>query len=654
MIPKRLLPDVRLNDDIPKNCDEYYEWKYQIDTRIQYLNDVLIDTIGEKFLSGRHGAIPFHPSSNMVPSSDPSYVPSVTFFVDWGDGTQETISRDTINADTSINQTSPEVYNAVNRNLIHEYSQGGKYTITIGCNKWNAMRAIISRSSFGFPQTRDVSSLTSTTYLSEWYKIIFQATLIRVLTPLPIFNLHWSSNLGSGATTRIYDMNGDYVYPCEDYAQIGSEYRKYTMSLGFTSGFYGCYKLKSIPSNLFLNYSERTWEKYKESGQAACSAPLLCLPSFFQNCKALKKVPKNLLHYCPYLTNCQSLFESSGLTEINFAFFKKNPNLINVDHCFYSTNLKSVPSELFKNNSRIQNMDYTFKGCNSLTYLAQDLFEYSDYLITAYNTFDWTREDTNYPSYEGYRIPLIINGSFWKIKSPYALYLPFPMTVCKMAASDLENPGQVKPIYIYSIDVFNFSVPEKSYTYVTLLNKGTISPDYRDNPAFTKKYQGVNIKFWNRFGFNINGNTREDMLVEVDPNKDKWGGVPFAWSSQGIIVTEKTLGIVNLLQGMHYATSLDSFPEPMRSSYSPTLQNNVYFQLENISGIAKVLCLEKGWCVSGYRKVLVNGEYYYRKVSNTSDSTVWSTYVKNYLGEESSAYTEYLAAGGQLTPPTNP
>lgn len=611
MIPKRLLPDVRLKKtDIPDIhvCGEYYEWQYAIDTRIEEN-----DTIGSKFLSGKHGAIPIGPTT------------SHPVTVNWGDGTIEVI--ETLTNGKEQSSDSPENYTGT-RGLIHEYASGGKYVITVGCDHWHTSN--LAGNLFGnFPSSRDITD-SQIGYLSN---CIFRATLIRVLKPLPIINTYISGNY---STSRLYgqttvrtwsDVDGSTVYPLEDTHPIGENYKKYEAGNDFMI-FYRAYRLKSVPENLFKAYETFTWEEwYPSATRTDCNKPIFSLNEFFYGCKALKTIPKNLLKPCKYLNSCFGMFAESGLHNIPSNFFKNNLNLINVAGCFQNCeNLRSVPYELFKNNLRLQNISYAFRGCYNLFAIPSDLFAYSDYLRFANEPFTWSNSGE-----------LLFTGTsqLWAIKSPHLKTFSIPLSGrTQITASD----GSVQEMTIYACDAFTFSVPERSRTQFTLIDT-VLAVEYRVGNPTLKDY----FSFWNTRGLVAGLKSKEGIPKKLTRYVDLYGSATIFNSYSGVwLYYDIVVG------GAPYYDFLETnFPSEMKLLYDMDVVGAG-------EGLNHIMCLEKGWSVNGYKKIIVNNSYYCKKTNSSGNGTLWETYVKNYLGENSTAYAEYLGLGGQLTPPTNP
>ena len=147
----------------------------------------------------------------------------------------------------------------------------------------------------------------------------------------------------------------------------------------FSSCFWGCSSLTSIPENLFANNTAVTNFSYCFLGcTGLTSIPENLFTSntavanfreCFYACTSLTSIPENLFASNTAVTIFNGCFEDcSGITSIPENLFTSNTAVTEFSHCFLGcTSLISIPDNLFSNNTAVTSFETCFDGCSGLT-----------------------------------------------------------------------------------------------------------------------------------------------------------------------------------------------------------------------------------------------------------------------------------------------
>ena len=252
-----------------------------------------------------------------------------TFYIDWGDGTTEIVTK-TDTKDTTYS---------------HTYSTAGAYTIGIG-GQATAYNASIYTAAISFYVN---SSQTEIASIDGSLGAIF-GTLTRGANNQPLFyqTFYNATNMTGSIPSDLFA--GISGAPASDM---------------FQDTFYGCSGLTSIPSDLFAGISGAP-ARYMFSGT-------------FSGCSGLTSIPSDLfagISGAPARYMFQNTFDGcSGLTgaipDGLFGNLTGAPAERMFDSTFYGcSKLTSIPENLFGNISgTAQNymFYYTFSNCTSLT-----------------------------------------------------------------------------------------------------------------------------------------------------------------------------------------------------------------------------------------------------------------------------------------------
>ncbi len=162
--------------------------------------------------------------------------------------------------------------------------------------------------------------------------------------------------------------------------------------------FYNCRSLQSIPSGLFRDCSK-----------------LNSLSEAFYNCTSLTFLPTDLLDYTPECETFYKTFENcTGLKSANIKFptglkelkevFSKCSSLENINpdmfvncrevYTFQSTfnncsKLSTIPEGFFMNCEKVTSLSGLFAGCTSLISIPTDLFKYCTEVTDCYSLFGY-------------------------------------------------------------------------------------------------------------------------------------------------------------------------------------------------------------------------------------------------------------------------
>ena len=294
---------------MPENFDNYSS-----NTLFAYIESDTFDiTIDTRMVSSTNkiGTIPF----NMYDSE-------AILYVDWGDGTTETLDFSNYTENDSSSSK-------------HLYSEPGEYNIKVISSSWNDTSYYHCNSEYSLSSIR-YNSITSNF-------LYFNKTLTKINTSLPKFK-----------DIRIY----------------GDSYNKYysTNNISdFSYAFSHCNNLTYINPDLFKNNSDITTFSY-------------C----FYNCSSLTSIPSGLFDNNTAVTDFSYCFcDCSSLTSIPTGLFDNNTAVTDFSYCFSScSSLASIPSGLFDNNTAVTTFGYCFYNCSSLTEIPQQLFMYNTEVTT--------------------------------------------------------------------------------------------------------------------------------------------------------------------------------------------------------------------------------------------------------------------------------
>lgn len=91
--------------------------------------------------------------------------------------------------------------------------------------------------------------------------------------------------------------------------------------------------------------------------------------SVFYKCINLTSVPDNLFANCINMQSCWSLF--SGCSKLKYIpdnLFVNNPNIYDFTFCFATcTGITTIPNKLFANNIKVDSFSGCFSGCKNIT-----------------------------------------------------------------------------------------------------------------------------------------------------------------------------------------------------------------------------------------------------------------------------------------------
>ncbi len=167
----------------------------------------------------------------------------------------------------------------------------------------------------------------------------------------------------AGDDIRIVSLSKPYpfFYPnSKDYIASIEEPLPFMGETDFSSCFYYCTSLTSIPEGLFDNNPNVT-------NFGFC----------FTGCTSLTSIPTGLFDNNPNVTNFGSCFNiCTSLELIPTGLFDNNPNVTDFSRCFSSCKaITSIPQGLFDNNPNVTDFSSCFSSCTSLTSIPEGLFD---------------------------------------------------------------------------------------------------------------------------------------------------------------------------------------------------------------------------------------------------------------------------------------
>jgi hypothetical protein len=124
--------------------------------------------------------------------------------------------------------------------------------------------------------------------------------------------------------------------------------------------FYACKDLTDVPDFCFYN-----------SGATVMSG-------IFNTCTSLTGVPEHLFTGAAEVLDFSSVFADSGLISVDKDIFKDSGKVTSFEGAFfYCMSLMSVPEDLFRYNTKVTSFKDAFYYCSNLTTLPEDLFRYN-------------------------------------------------------------------------------------------------------------------------------------------------------------------------------------------------------------------------------------------------------------------------------------
>lgn len=180
--------------------------------------------------------------------------PNTTFYVDWGDGTNSTL--------TSSNYSEIPYYNdEPSFNALasmHTYSSSGIYTITVRCNDWSNVYLLQKHDSCDGYDSGDLENNISSNYISNTQgplRVVYywRKTVDEILSPLPPLK-------GTAFYEDDPEDTIDWLYDKQDnnitlyYSAFSTIPDKFFNNFKTVTSFYYCFygcSLTSIPDNLF-------------------------------------------------------------------------------------------------------------------------------------------------------------------------------------------------------------------------------------------------------------------------------------------------------------------------------------------------------------------------------------------------------------------
>ncbi len=312
------------------------------------------------------------------------------FIVNWGDGTETTITNNDISS------------------LFHTYPSSGEWVISIY------------------------------DYKSGYIKFAGDFQLVEVLTPFPENNKRADFNRTFDRCTNLkaipeglFDNNPsvtsfEYTFSyCTSLESIPSGiFDKNTKVTNFTGVFSSCSSLKSIPSGLFNNNPSVTnFDGAFVSCSSLESVPLGLFDKntevtnfcrLFLNCVSLKSIPAGLFDNNPSVMYIDTAFKScSSLESIPIGLFDKFTKVISFNEVLSQcASLKSIPSGLFKKNINALYFYETFNNCSSLESIPSELFANNSETINFRSTFSSCTNLKSIPSGLFSNNPLVTNFDY--------------------------------------------------------------------------------------------------------------------------------------------------------------------------------------------------------------------------------------------------
>ncbi|MDR2764121.1 MAG: leucine-rich repeat protein [Tannerella sp.] len=328
-------------------------------------------------------------ASNRLLNSLP-FTGNVSLTVDWGDGTEETVTGD-----------YPQ----------HTYSAAGEYSVVVMGHADNmstnlsAYNASVSQVNWGNNLTAvdrwgDLGwvSMENACYgcvnLSQVERRVKfdQVTTVGFMfqgcSSLEYTLTQMQAPLLTTATSMYSQCSS--LEEVSEYLFAGCPNLEYINTLFFT-----CASLVNIPVNLFANNT-----KLKEAIRVFANCPKLHnAPSFYNNrqistfeylfssCTSLKVVPD----YCFYQSTATSMnavfWGCTSLTAIPDHVFSGATEVLNYDRVFSQTGLASISKDIFRDSTKVTSFRYAFSHC-LLTSIPEDLFRYNTEVLYFDNLFD--------------------------------------------------------------------------------------------------------------------------------------------------------------------------------------------------------------------------------------------------------------------------
>ncbi|MFA5445694.1 MAG: hypothetical protein WC262_12055 [Bacteroidales bacterium] len=166
-------------------------------------------------------------------------------------------------------------------------------------------------------------------------------------------------------TTTFYGCTGLTSLPVDLF-----RYNTLVAASGFYGTFKGCTGLTSVPANLFRYSTAVSDFGFNQT---------------FSGCTGLTSLPADLFRYNTAVRTggfYKAFYGCTGLTSLPVDLFRYNTLVESsgFDQTFYGcTGLASLPANLFRYNTAVSDFGFhqTFNGCTALTSLPTDLFKYN-------------------------------------------------------------------------------------------------------------------------------------------------------------------------------------------------------------------------------------------------------------------------------------
>lgn len=273
----------------------------------------------------------------------------VNCFIDWGDGTTESINRSVVSSGTLIK---------------HEFERDGKYNVKM-YGQAEAMRC--------GNEDLMIASKPCITAIVAWGDLgvtnmyyAFYGTAIKTIPP---------------GYENVFPNVTDFTlafYQCDKLEQIPADMFTGCSLTKLEGTFFGCKSLTSIPAGLLAGHSGLTTisSLFRNTGITAIPSGLfnsltgvkdiICC---FANCESLTTIPDDLLDNCTQLTSALGAFEGcTALTTIPAGLFKNNTEITQFDRVFSScTKLTAIPTGLLDNCKKAKSFYEAFYNCRALS-----------------------------------------------------------------------------------------------------------------------------------------------------------------------------------------------------------------------------------------------------------------------------------------------
>lgn len=184
---------------------------------------------------------------------------------------------------------------------------------------------------------------------------------------------------------------------------------RYSMST-YTAIFKDCANLKTVPSDVFINWSNiRNFNSCFNGCSSLESIPAGIFDSHtectafyytFTDCTSLKEIPTGLFDNNTKVTNFSFCFSGcSSLTSIPSGLFDNNKQVTIFVGCFEEcSSLISIPVGLFDNNLLATSFTGCFRLCGNLASIPEGLFDNNTEGTTFNQCFTWCYKLANIPS----------------------------------------------------------------------------------------------------------------------------------------------------------------------------------------------------------------------------------------------------------------